>query len=464
MKAAQHLAGDLRAIFAVGLPLIVNNISSIGVTVADTVMASRLGPDQLAAVAIGSGVWIALFLLGLGVIMALGPTVAQHYGAGRTREIGHDTRQGIWLGIAVSLLVIVLMRSTEPVLTWIGIEASVVVLSQGYLDALSFGVPGAYAYHTVKQMSEGVGRTVPIMVVMGIALPINIFFNYTFMFGAFGAPALGAVGCGLGNAISFWIMFTMLALYTARAPSYRAFEIWRSIEAPDIPAIRRLVLLGAPIGLSLFLQSGLFTTVALLMGAIGTTAVAAHQVVLNYSGLVFMVPLGLGMALTVVVGQAVGRLDMAGARRVGLTGMVLCGMVSIVAGVTTWVFATPLAGLYGADRDVTELAIVLFKVAAALQIGDGIQVAAAFALRGLKDTKVPMLLNAANYWGIGFALAYLLGITLGHGAIGIWIGLATALCAAAVTLIARFVWLTRKLLRDSEPATVSLLEPDHLVR
>ena len=446
------LREDLRALVRIGSPLILNNVFSIGVAVGDTLMASALGPMQLAAVAIGSGVWIALFLLGLGVIMALGPTVAQHFGAGRFDDIGSDTRQGLWLALAVSVPIIVIMRHVHGLLLRIGIEAKVAALSQAYLDYLSFGVVAAYGYHALKQMSEGVGRTVPIMVVMGVMLPVNIAFNYGFMFGRFGIEALGAPGCGLGNALAFWMMLGLLAWHTVRAAPYRPLALWRCWEWPRWAALRRLIVLGLPIGVSLFLQSGLFTTVALLMGALGTVAVAAHQIVLNYSGLVFMAPLGLGMALTVCVGQAAGRGDVLGAARIGYTGMVLCAAVASVSGVTTLVFADALAGLYSNDASVVALAATLFRIAAWLQIGDGVQVAASFALRGLKDTRVPLLLNAFNYWGIGFVLAYVLGIGWDWGARGIWIGLTAALCTAGALLIARFRFLTQRLSREAMAA------------
>ena len=199
MSRASLCRQDLRAIAAIGAPLILTNLCSIGVAVADTLMAATLGATQLAAVAIGSGVWIALYLLGLGTIMALGPTVAQHYGAGRHDEIGRDTVQGIWLALLVAAPIVIAMRCVSPVLERIGVDAVVIVLAQGYLDALSFGVVGAYCYHALKQMSEGVGRTVPMMVIMAVILPVNVALNYIFMFGHFGAAPLGAVGCGLGK-------------------------------------------------------------------------------------------------------------------------------------------------------------------------------------------------------------------------------------------------------------------------
>ena len=445
MPLLNQARADLRAIVGIGWPLIINNLASIGVAVADTLMASHLGPLQLAAVAVGSGVWIAVFLLGLGVIMALGPTVAQHYGAGRHVEIGRDMRQALWLSAVISFVVICTMRSVSPVLAWVGIDAAVIQLAQGYLDALSWGVPGAYAYHAVKQMNEGVGRTVPIMVVMGTALPINILLNYGFMFGRFGTEPLGAVGCGLGSGIAFWLMFLMLALHSVRSPHYRRFELWRGPARPEAATLRRLLLLGVPIGLSLFLQSGLFTAVALLMGALGTAAVAAHQIVLNYSGLVFMLPLGFAMALTVRVGQAVGRGEPAAARRIGFTGMLLCGACALASATVTWLFADLITRTYAHDPQVAAVTLLLMKVAAWLQIADGVQVAAAFALRGLKDTRIPLLLNAFNYWGVGFSLAYGLGLQAGAGPAGIWLGLTAALWGGGACLIVRFVVVTRRL-------------------
>ena len=443
----RQLGLDVRSIVVVGAPLIINNLSSIGVGVADTMMAARLGSQQLAGVAIGNGMWIALFLLGLGTLMALGPTVAQHFGAGRDDEIGHDTRQGLWLAVLISAAVMLAMRHMAPLFVAVGIEREVAVLAQGYLDYLSWGVPGAYGYHTLKQMNEGVGRSVPIMIVVTAVLPLNVLLNYSFLFGRFGMPALGAPGCGLGSALSFWLMLVLLAGHTCCSPHYRRYNLWRALARPDGEALKRLLALGLPIGVSLCLQSGLFTAVAMLMGALGNAALAAHQIALNYCGIVFMVPLGFAMALTVRVGQAVGRRDVIAVRRIGYTGFVLCGLCTVTAATTTWLFAPHIIAIYTDDPQVVATALLLFKIGAALQLADGLQVAAGFALRGLKDTRVPLLLNATSYWGVGFTLAYGLSHYANGGALGIWIGLTTALWVASVLLIARFEILTRRLLR-----------------
>jgi multidrug resistance protein, MATE family len=438
LTARARLGVDLRALIRVGWPLILNNLFSIGVNVGDTLMVGRLGATQLAALAIGSSLWIGIFLGGLGILMALGPTVAQHYGARRECEIGHDTRQAIWLSLVMSLLVVGVMLNVDPLLRWLQMDPEVRLLATSYLMALACGVPGIYLYHVLRQMNEGIGRTVPIMVVSGIALLINIALSYCFIFGECGAPRLGVIGSAVGSSISYWCMLAMMSLYVWSHPFYRRFHLWTELGAPDGVAIRRLLSLGGPIGLSLMLQAGLFTSLALLMGTLGSTYAAAHQIALNYAGLVFMVPLGLAFGTAVLVGQAIGRNAPREARRIGLLGIGVCCSIAATVGVMTYFCAPHIASVYTNDAAVAALASTLLTISAVLQMGDGTQSAAAGALRGMKDTRIPMLINGGIYWGIGFLTAYVLGIVFNWQAEGIWVGLALALCVAAVVLTLRF--------------------------
>jgi len=430
--------GDAARLLVVSWPLILNNIFNIGVNVADTMMAGRLGATQLAAVALGSSIWITLFLAGLGVIMAIGPIVAQHLGAGRIKEIGHDTRQGLWLAVFISLIIALLLRNAEPVMLWVEIDSQVAFLAQGYLDAISWGVLGCYWYHCLRQMNEGLGRTIPIMVIMGTSLPINVGLNYVFMYGKFGAPALGAIGAGLGSGITFWLMFVFIGLYTSRAETYRQYEIWVAPECPDWVAMRHLVSVGLPIGGSFMLQAGLFTVVALIMGSFGTVVVAAHAVTLNYASLIFMIPLGVGMATTAVVGQAIGRGEPENARRIGYVGITMCLIMMCVSATCTVAFGVDIARFYSTDEAVVALATSLLMIAALMQLGDGVQVTAAGALRGLKDTRIPLGINAFVYWCVGFSIAYTLGVRFDYGAPGVWVGLCCCLWVAGILLTMRF--------------------------
>jgi MATE family multidrug resistance protein len=438
MSLLRASLSDAKRLLLISWPLILNNLFNIGVNVADTVMAGRLGATQLAAVALGSSIWITLFLAGLGVIMALGPTVAQHLGAGRIKEIGHDTRQGLWLAVFISVLISILLRNALPVMLSMDIDREVALLAQGYLNAISWGVLGCYWYHCLRQMNEGLGRTLPIMIIMGTSLPINVGLNYVFMYGKFGAPALGAIGAGLGSGITFWLMFVFIALYTSKAKIYRQFDIWASPERPDWLAMRRLVSVGLPIGGSFMLQAGLFTAVALMMGSFGTVVVAAHAVTLNFASLIFMIPLGVGMATTAVVGQAIGRGEPQNARRIGYVGIAMCLFMMCISACCTIAYAPHIARLYSGDEAVITLATSLLFIAALMQFGDGSQVTAAGALRGLKDTRVPLAINAFVYWCVGFSIAYFLGVRSGYGAHGVWIGLCCCLSVAGVLLTLRF--------------------------
>ncbi|MGR8946835.1 MAG: MATE family efflux transporter [Gammaproteobacteria bacterium] len=434
-RSAVRLCVEL---IAISWPLMLNNLFNIGINAADTLMAGRLGASQLAAVALGSSVWITLFLAGLGVVMAVGPSVAQLYGARQFAQIGGVVHHGFILGLVVAIVVIIAMHSMGPLMLAANIEPNVVILAEGYLSAMSWGVVGCYWYHCLRQMNEGLGRTIPIMLVMGTSLPINIGLNYIFMYGALGWPKLGAVGAGLGSGITFWLMFIFIALYTYRSNFYRRFEIWQQFTKPRSDRIFALIKIGLPIGLSFMLQAGLFTAVAMIMGSLGTEVVAAHAVTLNFASIVFMLPLGIGMGATSLVGRAIGAGRPSLARRYGIAAYSMAFVMMLISASVTIAFASSIAGLYTQDVAVIELAAALLVIAAFLQIGDGTQAAVSGALRGLKDTTVPMIFNAIVYWGIGFTIAYYLAIFRHYGGIGVWIGLAVCIWIAGIFLIWRF--------------------------
>ena len=438
------MISDFKNIFAVGLPLVFNNISSIAVNVGDTLMVARFSETHLAAIAIGTGVWITLFLFGLGLIMAISPLVAQYFGAKNFKELKSVTSQGFILASLIALIVFIIMRNVLPAYLWFGIEPNTAELAQSYLLGLSFGVFPAFYYHVLKQVSEGLGRTVPILIVMLCCLPINLTLNYLLIFGGLGIPAFGAMGCGIGSGIVFWIMFFLLFIYSKFLSTNRNIYGNFFPRYFDLSRFKKTAKLGYPIGVSLCLQTGLFSILTLMVGKLGTVQAAAHQIVLNYSGLVFMLPLGLSMAITVCVGQFAGRGDFSIARRFAFHGILLCFSLSMMTASVTYLCPVWISSIYTSDPEIQKLAIPLLKLSAMVQVGDAMQTSAAFALRGLKDTKIPMLLNFFNYWIVGFTISYVLGMQLGHGTVGIWIGLIIALFFASACLIARMFCLTKK--------------------
>jgi MATE family multidrug resistance protein len=276
-----------------------------------------------------------------------------------------------------------------------------------------------------------------------LAVVANVAGNYVLMYGKLGLPALGAVGCGVATAIVMWLMLGFMAFYIRSHREYERFQPFSKFELPAWPEVRGLVRLGAPIAVSMFMEASLFSTAALVLGSMGAVAVAGHQIALNVASVTFMIPLGLAMAITARVGQAMGRGDAASARYTGFVGIILAGMFMALSAVCIFLFPGSIATLYTRDSSVHDMAVQLLFAAAIFQISDGLQVSSSGALRGLKDTKTPMLITVIAYWLIGFPLGYTLAVRLNGGPQAMWIGFIFGLTTAAVLLSSRFHFATR---------------------
>lgn len=433
-----------------GAPLIVAQLAQISLTFIDTVMAGNLSAKDLAAVAVGANVWMPIWVTCVGLLLSVTPSVAQLFGAGKPAEIGHCVRQGFWLSQAAAIVAIVTVRNSEPLLAWLRIAPEIVPTALGYLDAISWGIPAICAFQVLRCLTEGVSMTKPILYVSVLGIPIHIAGNYIFMYGKLGMPALGAVGCGVASAIVMWMMFAYLLAYVCTRPQYRLFDALSHFEWPRWDTLSMLIRLGLPIAMGFFMEVSLFAGVALLIGTMGTTAVAGHQIALNVASITFMIPLGISMATSIRVGQAIGRKDIAGARFAGFSGVAMGGTFMACAGLVIFAFPGLIARIYTQDADVQAMAVSLLAMAAIFQVFDGLQVSGAGALRGLKDTKVPMLLTIVAYWLVGLPLGYVLGISLGGGPKSMWIGFICALVVAAFLLNLRFHLVTRRMLRSHD--------------
>ncbi len=434
---------EIRALIAIGAPLVVNNLCTLALQTIDTVMAGRVGAAGLAAVAIGGNLWIPLFLFAMGVLMAVSPRAAFHIGAGEQRAIGPLAHQAGWLALFISLALCAVLSLDGVLFRALGFEPQVVAVADAFVDAISFGLPAALLYQVLRFVGAATGRTVAIMVLSVAAMPLNALLNWVLMYGRLGFPALGAVGCGWATTIVHWVMAVALGLWLAHARVYRPLGLFASFEWPEARAITRLLHLGLPMGFGIFLESSLFGSAALMIGVLGTEAAAAHQIAINYAALMFMVPLGISLALTVRIGHARGAGEAGRVRAIGTLGYGLCLAFALCSATVMWAFAGPIVRLYTADDAVVRIAVGLIGMAAIFQVADHLQVAALGALRGLEDTRGPMLINAAAYWGIGFPCAWVFGIALRHGPNAVWAGLVLGLSLAAVLLLRRFYRLTR---------------------
>lgn len=425
-------------------PLIVNNLAVAGMQFADAVMAGRLGADALAAVAVGGSVWFLGFTLCLGLLMAISPIAARHYGAGDHDLIGRYTRQGIYLGLCIGIVLTLLGQfAVQPLLTMIGIDPEFRSLTVGYSAAIMFGAPGIFVFLALRFTTEGVGHTKPIMFTSIFALICNVFLNYVLMFGKLGAPALGAVGCGMASAITMWLVALALFLHMALSPFYRPFKLFSRIAPLRLPVLKEIVVLGVPIAITITAEAGLFNAVSILMGTRGTEITAAHQIAINFAATMFMIPLALSSATTVRVGQLLGAGDRIKARTSGAVGIGMCALFMTMSAIFLLVFRNAVVDLYTDDAAVKGIAISLLLMAAIFQVADGIQIGAAGALRGYKDTRVPMAVNIVAFWVLAFPLAFLAAVTYQAPPNYIWGGFVVGLGVAAVLLTWRYNSLSR---------------------
>lgn len=430
---------ELHALLQVGGPLIINFVAIAGIQFSDAVMAGRLGASQLAAVAVGGSVWMLGFTFCLGILMSISPIVSRYFGAGQLSLIGRYTRQGLWLSQVLGITILVLAQLyVRPILTFIGIDIEFRDMTIGYVEAIMLGMPAISAFLVFRFTTEGIGITRPIMYTSLFSLVCNVFGNWVLMYGNLGAPALGATGCGLASAITIWLMTIGMGTYIYKHPRYRPLQIFSKMAPLRWPVLKEILSLGIPISLTITAESGLFSAIAILIGTINVQVAAAHQIAINFASTMFMIPLAISSATTVRVGHALGAGDPRAARFRGWTGIVTCGVFMLFSACILLLFRDFVVGLYTSDTSVKEIAISLLMMAAIFQVADGVQIGAAAALRGYKDMRIPMVINAFAYWVLAFPAAYLAAVTYRLPPQYIWGGFVIGLTVAAVLLSLRY--------------------------
>ncbi|MFC0268212.1 MATE family efflux transporter [Kushneria aurantia] len=425
------------------LPILGAQLAQAGMGTVDVMMAGNHGATTLAAVSVGSSLWMPLMLFMTGTLMGVTPIVAQHLGAERRSEIRPSVYQALWLALVLGIAALLALRwLAAPIFTVMSVPTEVARASSGYLQAVALGMPAVALYQALRAFSDGINHTRPALWISLIGLGVNIPCNYVLIFGgnAIGVslplinriPPLGAVGCGLATAIAMWVMCLVMALYIRQSRAYAGIDPWRRIERPQVKRTGELLRIGLPIGVAIFTEVTLFAVIALFVASLGETVVAAHQVALNFTSLLFMLPLSLGMALTVRVGNTLGQGDGVRARFVAWNGVAVALIAALLIDIVLIAGAHPIVALYSDSPAVRTLAANLVLMAAIYQISDALQVSMAGALRGYKDTRIIMLITLASYWIVGLGGGHLLGGS-GLGVYGYWIGLIAGLsCAAAL--------------------------------
>ena len=435
----RHLSQTIK----LSAPLIISQITVMAMSVVDTVMAGDLGPTTLAAVAVGSSIWATAILFIFGLLMAVPPVVSEMDGAKNHQKVAPFIRQALWLCLFMGVFFMLLLRQLHPLLDLFKTQEEVIPHAIGYINGISWGVLPLSFFIAFRYLADGMSITKPTMLVSFLGLMCNIPLNWIFMYGKFGMPVLGAAGCGYASALVLVVQMVAYALVVKHHKVIKKLEVFGRFDRPDWPEIWRFFKLGFPIGVSMFAEVGLFSVVTLLASSLSTATLAAHQVALNYSSLLFMVPLGLSMGITIRVGNAVGRKNPTDIRNAGLYGITLVLATQLMAVCSIIFGGAWVVSMYSSDPAVNEITVGLLLYAAIFQLSDGIQVAAAGALRGIKDMNFIMLSNVFSFWALGLVASWYLCFKAGYGVKGLWMGLIVGLTSAAVLNLSRYWYKTK---------------------
>jgi multidrug resistance protein, MATE family len=448
--SGNHLAVELAETLKLAAPIALTQLGQIAMMTTDLALIGRLGDEAVAAAALAHTVFFMSFTFGMGLVSAVAPLTAQAFGARNPRLVRRALRVGLWAALVISLPMMLLPLCGEQILLMLGQAPATAQLAQRYLSGLASGIAPALGFLAIRGFMGAVNRPEPGLWITLAAIPANAVLVYLLIHGEWGLPRLELFGAGLATTT---INFGMLAAglwFAHSCRPFRKYHVLARIWRIDWMLMWQLIAIGAPISIAFLLEYGLFAAAALLMGLISTTALAAHQIALQIAAILFMVPFGIGMAATVRVGHAVGRGDAPAVNRAGMvaTGLGIVFMSAMTLAVILGRFA--IARFFFGDAVqsggvVIELTATLLLVGATFFVADGIQTVAAGALRGMNDTRVPLLFAAISYWMIGYTAAYGLAFWTPLGAVGVWVGLSCGTAVYAVLLILRFRLLANRL-------------------
>ena len=435
-------------LISLATPVLIASIAQTGMGFVDTFMAGGVSATDMASVAVAGSIWFPVILFGMGLLMALVPVVAQLNGSGRSDKIAFEIHQGFALALLMTIPTAAVLFQTQIILGLMDIEPVMAEKTIGYMNAIMWSIPAFLLFQTLRSFTDGMALTKPAMMVSFIGLAANVPLNWMFVYGKFGLPALGGVGCGVATAIVYWLMCISLFLYVLTSQRLKQINLFGQFYKPQFKALVRLFKLGLPVAMALFFEVTLFAVVALLIAPLGPITVAAHQIAINFSSLVFMLPMSLGSAVSIRVGHRLGEESIEGAKIASHVGIMIGLLCAACTGVITVLFKEQISLLYTDNAEVMVIATQLLMMAALYQLTDSVQVIAAGALRGYKDMKSIFICTFVAYWILGLPTGYILGLTdliiEPMGVHGFWVGFIVGLSSAAILLSTRLRWMHRQ--------------------
>ncbi len=442
----QRVQSEWITLARLGTPILIAQLAYMANGVIDTLMSGRASAEDLTGVAIGTSIWMPIFLLVLGILNAQQPLISGYNGAKKDEQIMPVVWHGIYIALFASLVAIFVLSQLGPLLELLELEAKPAQITMGYLFAFSWGIPAIFLLLSLRGLTDGLGYTKIIMVFTLISVVINTPLNYIFIFGKFGFPALGGVGCGWATTISNWIGLFALIFYLHRAAAFKQFHIWSHRMLPIKQQMLTLLRLGVPIGFTIFVEATMFSVITLLLAPLGTFIIAGHQIAYNIISVLFMVPLSLGIAIMLRTSFLIGAEQPDTARLVARSSILLAMIIAFSFALLLMTNRETFTGFYSTNPEVLDIAVHLLWFGAIFQMVDVIQVNCIHALRGYKDTRIPMYIMLISFWIIGLPVGYILTfkdwIVPAMGAEGFWIGLIAGLSHAAIWLSLRLFWVS----------------------
>ena len=437
--------------------MIIAQLAQMGTGVVDTVMAGHYSATDLAAIAIGYNIWLPLFLLFIGMMLGATVIIAQDFGAGRVDRIRDSLPQALWLAIILGAIAGPICYFAEPLLTLLELDGATHVKSLDYLQAVAFGLPATALFQALRCHTQGIGVMRPFAIASTIGFLANIPLNYMFIYGHWGAPEMGAAGCGWATTISMWLSPILIAFYMVRAPQLKPYLPPFKLVAPDLSRIREITRLGLPMGLTFFMEIAVFSVIALLVATLGNTAMASHQIAFNVWDVVYMPLISIGSAMATRIGHAIGRGDRPSVNLAIITGSTIIFVVGISSILLLLLAPGLIISAYTNDPEIQVMAVTLVKLAGLFIIIDTFQVAGSFCLRAFKDTRFPFIMSCIAYWLIALPLGYWLGIEIAssplEGTVGFWKGMVLGIAVSTVLVMLRVrIILRRPLTQDAGSA------------
>ena len=432
---------ELKAVLNLGWPIVLTQLFIMLTGSIDAAMAGHYSSTDLAGVSLGGMIMWPVFMLMTGLTMALTPITAQLRGARQEKNVGHQIRQGLWVCCATASILVVTMAFGGNVFVWFELDPGATEIAKAYLAAAAWGAPPVVFYVALRHTFEGLGHPRPPMWIAGSMIPINAFLNYGFIYGQFGLPELGGVGCGYATAIVFWVELVLM-LFACRQPFFAQFKVFQNFEGPDFRTIKSILVIGTPIGLTIFLEMAVFSVIGILIARLGVLEVAANSIAGNLNWATYVIPAALGNAARIRVGFHVGARDFYAARATSAAVYKFSIGYALIASAFLVLARYYLIAIFTTDPSVINITATLVLFIAVYQLVDDSNAVTVGALRGYKDTRVPMYFGLVGFWFIATPLGYALsnGIIfpgLAPGVYGYWAAMTLGLSIVAVAMALR---------------------------